>query len=124
MDGFGDKPPVVLMHTDHPVLGGVEMRKLIQRDGAERGTAWRVSRPHHLTRHRMHLTKPGDEGLDMDDHRTNGKWGTLRSRFIVSCEDGDEARRFQRRWNQAIIDGGEFGFDGQMITVTTSLVEW
>lgn len=124
-DGHGETPPAVLFHLSSPLVSTDLVRTLVDNDSADRDCEWRVSQPHHLWEYRDG-TKVVDEDIENGDadSKVYPSWVKLRSRFVFSCEDVDEARRFQRRWNAVSIDGEELELPGDRVTISASLIEW
>ncbi|CEJ88066.1 hypothetical protein VHEMI04600 [[Torrubiella] hemipterigena] len=121
-DGYGETPSAVLFHLSSPRVSPALVRTLVDDDSAARDCAWRVSKPHHLWDYRDGR-KADDADVDPEG-KVYPSWVKLRSRFVFSCEDEDEARRFQRRWNAVSIDGEELDLPGDRVTISASLIQW
>ena len=147
--GFGEQPPVVMLHVNPPTLTEDDLADLIRADWDRRGVPWQVGRPCSLDRLAATNGQMADESragkirtdssssaafsegeatADEDGGSPPGaqdlnRWEKRRSRFLVVCASEAEARRFHRYWNQRALMGGGRKPDERNV-VDASIINW
>lgn len=128
-DGFGQRPPVVLVEIDPPeAFNARDIQRLINEDSAARSLPWRVSRPHNLYKYynirKKEIRDPNGVESSQDtiplSMTSPVQWQRLIARFVLSFNDDAEARRFQRLWNQRIFAGESH----RQVKITASIIDW
>ncbi|OAA48357.1 hypothetical protein NOR_01607 [Metarhizium rileyi] len=130
--GYGEKPPVVLVHAYPPTLTTVDLTRHIAEDGVSRGCAWKVCPPRELRG--GEVERATDSGYnknttDMVDEQSHMQRDIdirekLHSRFVVVCENEVEARRFHRHWNQRTLTAALGGTMAMQNMLHASIINW
>ncbi|KAG6000583.1 hypothetical protein E4U43_001567 [Claviceps pusilla] len=141
VEGYGEKPPVVLVRVYPPTATAADLERWIREDGVSRGCGWDVCPPRAL---RLLEKKKKKKNNDNNDNSTNSTNSTTNNninngsssskdnngsnmaqgRFIVVCANDVEARRFHRRWNQRVIPAGPENTTATRNVVHASIINW
>jgi hypothetical protein len=145
--GYGTEPPVVLLHVHPPNLSAHQLQGYIRQDGGARRSMWDLSKPISLVSGTRDIPAAAAASQGTSDHHVESSQDqeakqqgleeamvpeeeeqstdpiprgmeTLKARFIVACADEAEARRFQRAWNQRVLQTGS----GQSHVIQASIV--
>ncbi|KAG5982885.1 hypothetical protein E4U54_006330 [Claviceps lovelessii] len=139
VEGYGEKPPVVLVRVYPPTATAADLGRWIREDGVSRGCEWDVCPPRALRLLEKKKKKKNNTNNATTTNNNNNNnvinngsssskdnngSNMAQGRFIVVCANDVEARRFHRRWNQRVIPAGPENTTATRNVLHASIINW